>query len=230
MLFWIGVIFILVVPVYIGIFHKAHPAIVWAAVLCGAFVIFISKIESIQELSLGPLRARMKEQIREADATIKQLREISAVSSEATLTNLMAGNFWGGMPFAKRLELHDKIVDSLKQIGASDAQIKRAESDWKKGVSIIYHNKIQEVVEQRKKPSQINSDAPEEAKKAGNEIKELLDFNNWAAPTPQQIKSTLRKYNINSPEAEAWIEDYEYFLKTGEIRNKEQFIKLRSAE
>jgi len=226
-LFWIGAIFILVVPVYVGVVLKASPAIVWAVVMCGAFVIFASKIEIIQELSLGPLRAKMKEQIREADTTIKQLREISAVSSEATLTNLMAGSFMGGMSLEKRLELHDKIIDSLKKIGASQDQIIKIESDWRKGISIIYQRIIQQIVEQRKNPNEINPEAPETVRKAGHEIEELLDFENWSAPTPQQIDSVLKKYNIKSPEVEEWIGDYSHFLKTGEIRNKEKFIQSK---
>jgi len=193
-----------------------------AAILCLVFV-YLGKFESFEGLGI---KAKMKEQIREADATIKQLREISAVSSEATLTNLMAGSFMGGMKSEKRFELHDKIIDSLKKIGANQDQINEIESDWKKGITIIYHRIIQDTVEQRKNPNQINAEAPEEARKAGHEIEELLDFKNWVAPTPQQIKSVLEKYNIKSPEAEEWISDYDHFLKTGEIRNKEKFIQL----
>jgi len=224
-LFWVGIIFILVVPVYIGVFRKAPSATVWAVVVCGAFVIFMSKIEIIQELSLGPLKAKMKEQIRETDATLKQLKEISVVSSEATLTNLMADSFMGGMKFEKRLELHDKIIDSLRGIGVNQDKIDKVESDWKKGISIIYDRTIQYAIEQRKNPFEINPEAPEEARKAGHEIEELLDFKNWVAPTPQQIRSVLEKYNIKSSQAEEWIKDYDHFLKTGEIRNKEKFIR-----
>ena len=225
-LFWIGIIFILVVPVYIGVSRKTPSSTVWAIVVCGALVIFMSKIEIIQEFSLGPLKAKMKDQIREADATIKQLKEISAVSSEATLTNLMAGSFMAGMTLEKRLELHDKIIGSLKEIGVSQYQIDKVESDWGKGISIIYYRTIKNAVEQRKNPNEINPAASEEAQKAGHEIENLLDIKNWAAPTPQQIRNVIEKYNIKSPEAEEWIRDYEHYLKTGEMRNREKFVQF----
>lgn len=226
-LFLVGVIFLLVVPIYIGVKFKASPAFVWAVVMCGAFVVFASKIAVIDELSLGPLRAKMREKIREADASIKQLREISAVSSEVTLTNLMADTFMDGISLEKRLELHDKIIDSLKKIGVSKDQIAEADSNWRKGISVIYQRIIRHIVEQRKKAEEINLEAPKDAIKAGQEIEEMLDFRNWRAPTPQQISSVLKKYNIKSPGAEECIKYYDHFLKTGEIGNKERFIQER---
>jgi len=224
LLFWIGIVFTLVVPILIGKFFSDH-SISWVAALCGAFVVLMSKFEILQELSLGPLKAKMREQLREAAATIEQLRKIAAVTSEATLTDLMAGSFMGSMTLKKRLELNDKIIESLKEIGATEEQIKKVELDWRKGISIIYHRTIQHVVEQRKDPNQINPNAPEAAKKAGHEIQELLDFEKWAVPTPHQIKIVLERHKIKSPEVEEWVSDYDHFLKTNEIRNKERFVQ-----
>ncbi len=221
-LFWLGILFTLFAPVIIGIYFDDQSTS-WVAALCGAFVTFMAKIGDLAELSLGPVKAKMKEKIEEASATIDQLREVATTNSEATLTDLMAGSFMGGMSLKKRLELHDSIIDALKGIGASELQISNAESDWRKGVCIIYQRAIRQAVEQRPEPSQINTNATEEQTKAGTEIHELQNFEKWETPSPSQIRNILKKYNIDSEAAEKWASDYEHFLENNEIRNREAF-------
>lgn len=222
-IFWIGIAFVLLVPIIIGVYFD-DPSTSWVAALCGAFVIFMAKVESLAELSLGPVKAKMKQKLQEASATIEQLRNVAVTSSEATLTDLMAGSFMGGMTLEKQLDLHDKVINALHEIGASSEQIEKAETDWNKGVSIIYHRAIMKAVEERKHPNQINTQATDEQKAAGKEIQDLLDFKNWAVPTPHQIRTVLDKYNISSEDADKWIGDYEHFLQNKEIRNREEFV------
>lgn len=173
--FGFGVIFTLVAPLVIGIGFK-DPSTSWVAALCGAFVTFIAKFDVLTELSLGPVKARMKEQIAEATATLEQLRQVATATSQATLTDLMAGGFMWSMSLKKRFELHDNIITSLKKIGASKEQIEQAENEWKKGVSVIYHRAIKNCVELREKPNQINTNAPEPNRNAGQEIQNLVEF------------------------------------------------------
>lgn len=209
-------------PVVIGIYFNDQSTS-WVAALCGAFVTFMAKIGDLAELSLGPVKAKMKEKIEEASATIDQLREVATINSEATLTDLMAGGFMGGMSLKKRLELHDSIIDALKGIGASDLQLSSAESDWRKGVCIIYQRAIRQAVEQRQEPNRINTNATEEQKKAGAEIHELQNFEKWETPSPSQIRNVLKKHNINSESADHWVNEYEHFLENNEIRNRTEF-------
>lgn len=221
---WIGIVYTLTAPVLLGI-NGYGASISWVAASCGAFIILVAKFESLTELSLGPLKARMKEKLQEASATIEQLRKVAAVTSEATLTDLMAGGFTGGMNLKKRLELHDKVIMSLEEIGATEEQLHKAESDWKKGIPIIYHRAIYRAVEQRKDPNRRNTNAPPNALNASDEIQRLLDFENWLAPTPYQVRDVLERHKINSPEVDELISDYEHFIKTNEIRNIDKFIK-----
>ena len=221
-LFWLGILFTLFAPVIIGIGFDDQSTS-WVAALCGAFITFIAKIGDLAELSLGPVKAKMKEKIEEAAATIDQLREVATTNSEATLTDLMAGSFMGGMSLKKRLELHDNIIKALKGIGASESQILTAENDWKKGVNIIYQRAIRQAVEQKEDPSVINTNATDEQKNAGREIEELQNFEKWETPTPSQIRTILKKYNIESNSVDIWVSDYEYFLDNNEIRNRESF-------
>ena len=61
------------------------------------FVTFMARIDDLTELSLGPVKAKMRETIKEAYATIEELRNVAAISAKAILTDIMAGTFMGGM-------------------------------------------------------------------------------------------------------------------------------------
>ncbi|ANG65340.1 hypothetical protein A8C75_17670 [Marinobacterium aestuarii] len=224
-LFWLGIAFTLVAPLLIGI-HFDDQSTSWVAALCGAFATFMAKIGDLAELSLGPVKAKMKEQIERAAATIDQLRQVATTTSEATLTDLMAGSFMGGMSLKKRLELHDNIIEALREIGATEAQLALAEKDWKKGISVIYQRAIRDAVEERPEPSKINVNASDEQKKAGKEINDLMNFESWECPSPNQIRSVLRKYQIESASADKWISDYEFFLESNVIRDRKIFEQV----
>ncbi|WP_024850405.1 hypothetical protein [Hydrogenovibrio kuenenii] len=224
MLFWIGVLFTLTVPFILSICFESVSA-GWLSAACGAFVVFASKLERIAELSLGPVKAKMREKIEEASATIEQLRKVSVTIAEAELTNLIATAFMGNMTLEKKLEIHDKVIDELKNINVSDEQISTAEESWKKGITVIYHRAIRNALEERPHPSIVNAEISDSQKNAGRELQDLLDFDNWLPPTPYQIRKLLEKHGISSSAAEVWIDDYEHFLKTNEIRNREEFVR-----
>jgi hypothetical protein len=138
-IFWVGLLFTLIAPVFIGI-HYQNVSISWVAALCGAFISFMAKIDDLAELSLGPVKARMKEKIEEANATIEQLREIAAATTGATLTDMMAGRYVGGMSLSKMLDIHDSLIQTLRGIGISPEKLNEIENDWRKGISITYYN------------------------------------------------------------------------------------------
>ncbi|EPW7005288.1 hypothetical protein ACWO06_004406 [Vibrio parahaemolyticus] len=196
-LFWIGVLFTLSAPIIIGVYF-GDASTSWVAALCGAFITFISKLHEIAELSLGPVKARMKETIEEATATISQLKKIAVANSEATLSDLIAGSFMGGMSQSKRLEIHDNIIAALKDIGVDEADLNFVEREWKKGISVIYMRAISSAVEGRKHHNFINKDVTEAQKQASQELDILSDFDNWVSPTPDQVRKVIEKYSVES--------------------------------
>jgi hypothetical protein len=228
-LFWVGVVFTIVAPIIIGIgFDDTSTS--WVAALCGAFITFVSKLNEISELSLGPVKAKMKEKIDEVNTILQHLREALTVTSQTALTDLIAGGMIGGMSLSKRLELHENIIANLRAIGASDEQISLAERDWRKGISIVYFRTIQVVLEGRKSPNTVNFETPKDKKQASHEIGELLDFKSWNVPTPHQIRSVLTRHSIEDEDTESWINDYEHFLDHNEIRRREEFIAKREGK
>ncbi|MFY2508842.1 hypothetical protein ACN3E9_11265 [Vibrio pectenicida] len=222
-LFWFGVIYTLLVPIFIAQ-HYEDPAMVQAFALSGAFITLLSKLNDIAELSFGPLKARMNDKINEATATIAQLNKLSVTLSDATLTDLMASNFMGGASIEKKLVIHDNIISTLNDIGIEPTEINQVEESWIKGISVIYVQIIQNHIEGRTKPSTININITEAQKLASQALKDMSDFSTWSVPTPQQIKNVIARHSISSVEASEWLDDYDHFLEHNEIRNKKRFV------
>jgi hypothetical protein len=166
----------------------------------------------------------MRETIREATATIEQLRRVAVTISQVTLTDMMAGNFMGGTTLRTRMQLRDRIVQTLQDVGVSGAQISEAESEWRKGISLIYHRIIRDRLEGRSHPSRVNTDASEALLAASREFQSLIDFSRWRAPTPDEMATFLETRGFLNDELQQWINDYQHYLTHNEIRRLDTFL------
>ena len=165
---------------------------------------------------------------QKATEAIDQLKFIACTNAKATITDLMAANFGfeDGLNLKARLELHDRIINSLKQIGVSEDDIEAVGSMWHKGVGVIYFRGIGCALEGRTNPNMINTNASPELLRASEEFQKLLNFENWEAPSPDEIESFIKGKGFMNDKVKELIEDYRLFLKTGEIRRREVFEKL----
>lgn len=222
-LLWVGAIFTLVVPALVGVWTR-DASTTWVVAICGAFVTVLTRLDDLVEISMGPVRAKMRETIREANATIEQLRTVAATTAQVALTDLMAGNFMGGTSLEKRLELHDRIIETLRNVGVPEAQIRAAESDWRKGIGVIYHRIVRHYLEGRTERNHINLRSPPELLAASKEFHDLLDFKTWSAPDPGKMESFITEKGFMNEAAREWIADYRHFLDSGEIRRREVFV------
>ena len=223
-LFWGGVIFTLAAPIIIGHIFK-NDSVAWVAALCGAFVTFMARIDDLAELSFGPLKAKMRDTINEANATIEQLRNIAASFAKTILTDLMAGGFADSMNLKSRLDLHDQIISDLNNIGVSETAVKDAKYMWSKGICIIYHRAIRRVLGQQDTLYRININAPTEVLEASRQFQNMLNFDKWQAPTPDEMEAFIESKGLMTEELSNWISDYRHFVETGEIRRRELLEK-----
>jgi hypothetical protein len=221
--FIIGIVFTTIAPLYIG-FKYENIEMSGMAFLCGAFLTFVVRLGDIAELSLGPVKAKMRETIAEANATIDQLHKIAANSAKVTLTDLMGGNFIGAVALEKRLDLHDQLIDSLKEIGVSDVLVADADEMWKRGIGLIYHRKIGEILSREEASKAESSKARDKVYK---EFQSLMNFKKWQAPSPEEIEGFLTLKGCLTAEMREWTDDYRHFRKTGEIRRREMFAEQK---
>jgi len=224
-LFWIGAIFTLIVPVTIGV-STGDSSTTWVAALCGAFVTLLTKIDDLIEISLGPVRAKMREALSEAAASVEQLRTIAGTIAEVALTDLMGGSFFGGMNLKKRLELHGKVIGTLHGLGLSKEKVSEVEASWKKGIGVIYHGIVRSAIE-KQSPFGTAPDFYDRQRHVSNEFYGLMNFNNWEVPTPEEMTAFLSERGFLNEEIREWVSDYSHFLSAGEIRRPDVFSEAR---
>jgi hypothetical protein len=204
--------------------YKENVSGATVVIVAGLACFTFANLERFELIKAWKFEAKLwKDKNAEVDETLKYLRETAAVTSHAVLTDLMAGNYLGGMSLAKKFEIHKNIIFNLKATGANEEQVSLAEKDWKKGVGILYMNLIRHVLEERTSKGKINPDLPKNKKEASDEIWELLNFEDWKAPNPQEMRSVLKKHAIEDPTTESWINDYEHFINDNEILRIEEF-------
>ena len=210
--------------VMFGVMGK--PTEMGIVVLVGAIVLAFLNIDKIQRFKGAGFEAEMKRAVEEANATIEQLREVAATASEAILTDLMAGNFMSGTTLEKRLELHDQLMGNLRDIGASEKQIEKADEMWEKGIAIIFHRGIRVVLEGRENPHQINTKAEEYVLQASREFQELLKFEEWKTPPSDELREFVNSKGVMNPKVDELLKDYSEFEKSGTFRRRDVFVKL----
>jgi len=220
----IGSLLTLGLAVMFGLDSK--PTEMGIIVVAGAIFLAFLNIDKIQKFKGAGFEAEMKRAVEEANATIEQLREVATTSSEVILTDLMAGNFFSGTTLKTRLDLHDQMIENLKDIGATDNQIGKADKMWKKGVSLIFHRGIHKALEGREHPSEINIKAEPHVLEASKEFQDLLKFEEWETPSSDSLRLFIEKRNVMNPLVDELLKDYSKFEQTGIFRRKDVFVKL----
>lgn len=217
------------------VFLIGGPLIVWLIikdtqfinlfVLSGLGLILLAQIDRFKEFTVGPVSAKLDKKIEEANVTLEQLQKIAADISSVALTQMMASSFMGNISFKDKLELHDKIIESLKEIGCDPHSIKESEHLWNKGIRLIYHRGFTTLIRREELgTSRISKDPKRE--KIAQKCQDLQIFENWEAPTPQRMELFLKQNSLDEDQINGLLEEYKYFVENNEIRNKELFLKI----
>jgi hypothetical protein len=195
-------------------------------IAAGAVAISFLNIDRIQRFKGAGFEAEMKQAVEHVHATVDQLRLLAAAVAESTLTSLMAENFFDGISLETRLDLHDRLIHSLEEIGVAPSRISEADQRWRKGVGIIYHRGIRQFLEGRTENRMINSKAEPSVLQASREFQDLLNFEIWQVPSSQEMRNFINVRNLMNATIGQLLEDYAHFERTNEIRRREVFITL----
>jgi hypothetical protein len=183
--------------------------------------------------SISKLRRRIEAQsatidliAKDAQSTIEQLQNIASVNAEATLTDLMAGGFMGSITLQTRLALHDRIIDSLKELNVSEDKIESTRNMWNKGVGLIYFRGIRAALEKRTNPHLTNIDISPELRKAAEDFQELTNFEYWEVPPPDEMAQFINERGFMNDKVKQLIDDYRHYIETGKLQRRDVFEKL----
>ena len=225
-IFYIALLFTFLIPTLLSLSRsETEQNSASFAFLSGTLIMFFTKLDSIAEFSIGPIKARMKEKIKEAVATIDQLRKVAASIANSNLSQLIYSEYIAGMPLKEKLRTHDELIEQLRDAGLSDDDLQLANKGWKQGISSVYFFKVAPWIDEREDPYQLNIKTTPERKLARAEYDQMgKDLN--TTPSPDAINQFLQKHSIASKEADEWVADFRHFLDTGEIRRVDKFCNL----
>lgn len=224
---WITVgasLLMLTLAMILGVLGK--PTEMGLIVVAGAISIAFLNIDRIQRFKGAGFEAEMRQAVEQAHATVEQLRTLAATSAESTLTILMAGNFFDGATLSTRLDLHDCLIRSLKEIGVPRPQIDEADRMWRSGVGVIYHRGIRNSLEGRTHPNQVNFKADPASLEASRQFQDLLRFETWAAPSSSDMRTFIEGKSLMTSALAELLDDYSHFEKTGSIKRRDVFVAL----
>ena len=186
--------------------------IIIASSITAAFI----NIDKIKKFKGAGFEAEMQKVVDEAYASIAQVREITCATAEVSLSHLIESCFWGNLSFNKKLNLHDNLIDKLKNIKATDQQIQNVNKIWNKGILIIYHRGLKNQIKQDFNPSQEIID----------EFDRLQNFELFEIKSLDIHKNFILDKGLINDKIEHLLNDFKYFEQTNEILNKDEFIKL----
>jgi hypothetical protein len=214
----------LFLAMWLGLLGK--PTEMSLIIVAGSIVIAFLNIDRIQRFKGAGFEAEMRQTVVEVHATLDQLRNLATASTESSLTTLMSGNFFDGTTLATRLDLHDRLIRTLEEIGVPSHQIIEADRMWRKGVGVIYLRGIRNKLEGRSHPAISNPDIDPNALEISRSLQDLLQFESWTAPPAKQIRKLIEKSNLMNSELDELIADYSHFENTGSIKRKEVFVSM----
>lgn len=191
------------------------------------FAASIERFESLKGLGVEAKTRKLDAAIDQANATLEQLRALATSFSQVALTELMSGHFaYGSTSLTTRIELHDKLLSTLKGLGVSGGQIDMADENWRKGIAAIYHSKITDLVSLRKERQPGVVKVPEERRLAGEELKAMFKSEEFQAPSPEVIEGFISSRGMMTSEIQEWISDYQHYIRHDSIRRLSEFVAL----
>ncbi len=181
--------------------------VVVGALACGVFI----RLPDLAELGIGPLKAKLEREVREAAATVEQLKSIGAVLGKTVLGVLAGEGRMGGMSFPEKLALKEQVVAELTALGLTPEQIRQACSAWVTYIKFDHAHRIYRAV-------------PPVGRAMAPGLRELLQGTQVIA-TPEEWRTATKHHGLLLPEVEEAIVDYEYYVAKEELRRPELWKK-----
>lgn len=208
----------------LSLWTESDPTATALGLAAGLVLLLASSIERFEVLKGLGVEARtreLKQTIIEANATLSQLRELATSICHVVISDLMASNFMGGISLEQKVRMHDDLIMTLKQLGVASTQVGQADSKWREGIGLIYHRMIKKELMSKTTDGQISP----AVFGIGGEFQEMLDFDEWRAPSPDAMEIFLKSRDQMTPTLQEFIDDYRHYLTHGVLRRPQVFFK-----
>lgn len=186
----------------------------------GVMLLLAGSLERFEMLKGLGVEAKMRTLdvvINDATATLEDLRSLATRVTEVTLTELINSYFLGGSSLQKRISMHDDLLETLKQLGASNTQVHEADTHWRKRIQLLYLQIIQACIAKKKELAHVNTSAPLTSQEASKKFGELFNIELLEIITPQKVTDFINEQSLMTDKIKEWIEDYSNYVTTGKI-------------
>jgi hypothetical protein len=201
------ILFLIIAPTAAVIYKNATGAAVLAAT--GAAALLFTRLPDISALTLFGLSARLQRQSEQVQVTLTQLQRLATSLAEGSLDQLpFSGVIFVGLSTREKFRIRAEIVESLKTLGISAADILKAQRGW----IYFYDNILEAQLEARVKEIQPDADVE-------NEIKRLPKSDVEDLPSPDTLREWAKGKFLNDPKVTQLLKEYNNIWTTGAIED-----------
>ena len=198
-------------------------ALAWANVTVAVIAICATvlaalhgKANEVIEFSFGPLKAKLREEISEAEKLVRKLREFAALQAKVIIAaGVRTGRFGDEGDWLYR---HVTAMESsLRDMGVSDEQMADARHEMLRYV-------ISDLGSQAMGHGMVPTKAGKDAVADWQSV-----MGKGLAKSPDEIQAFLLKWNLMNPERAQRIEDMRWIAQNGRIRDHDQYRRSQIA-
>ena len=211
-LFWVAAMTAFIGPT-LGIFLGYNQA-GWASLVSSLVLMFATRFETIEELSFGPLKAKLRKKIEEVDNFIEPLNKLALTLSEVTLTQMMGEGRWGGIGLKEKFKAREKIDALLDNLNIEDDERSKIYDKWNAYLESDHANKI---VDQ-------SSQYPENFCQRLNSLR----INQLTISPAADYRSLFVTEDLLTSEIDALIKDLEHFQQHRTLRRSDTWFQSDS--
>ena len=188
----------------------------------GAAALLLTRLPDISTFELLALKVKLDRQSQQVEVTLQQLQKMAAAFAQASLTELaMSGQMLFRTNTRQKFEIHEQIINSLKEIKISDDAILKAQGVWITVYCRMILDRIEGITTQL---------LPEV--KAEDEIESLLKDAEHGLPLPNDVRNWIAAKSLKDPTLTQFIDEYENVWAIGTMKNPDlipfnQSMKIR---
>ncbi len=253
--FWVAVAAVATLPVGLILWGKSEAG--WASLICALVVMLAARFHAIEELSLGPLRAKLSEKVREVDLALEEVRSLALAMSRPMISmGMKVGRMGVALSRQEAEELRATIDSTLRRLEVPESDIVAAMADYRRytlfDMSRSLTKKLRVTLNDKVKTYQDalaafgspirdaeghNRAANEwgQASKRRDTVLMLTEFSNVSRLVEELPDALANSRLLEKPECEALLnelaetlEDMRHFTKHGKIRDMPRWLTASS--
>lgn len=176
----------------------------WVMMLSGCLAVIVTRLGDVVELSIGPLRARMREAVSRAEGAVDSLKKLAIATTRALSAHVLASYYTDYLSMNDRIKILEEIERAIDAMDMSAQEKELATAPWKEFMPTIYCNRIEGILLETASPSYAEFRSLKGADRTADGVRNFLS-------AQKGLDSVLA----------ALVDDYAQFERTGRVQRKD---------